>query len=73
MDDCLQEHGLNIDWTLGPLDYFLDHSFKSFFEPFFLLDHFITGGGADHKCLGRGGRQAVVTEGGVQDGLVERR
>ena len=41
----------------------------------FLLDHFITGGGggADHKCLGRGGRQTVVTEGGVQDGLVERR
>ena len=55
--------GLNIDWTL----------FRSFFGPFFLLDHFITGGGGDHKCLGRGGRQTVVTEGGVQDGLVERR
>ena len=66
MDDCLQEHRVK---------YRLDHwtLFRSFFGPFFLLDHFITGGGADHKCLGRGGRQTVVTEGGVQDGLVERR
>ena len=69
MDDCFKEHRVKYrldHWTLGPLDYFLDHFFRSFFGPFFLLDHFITGGGgADHKCLGRVGRQTVVTEGGV--------
>ena len=59
--------GLNIDWTIGP-----------FLDPFLGLFFFWTilsrgGGRADHKCLGRGGRQTVVTEGGVQDGLVERR
>ena len=37
-----------MDWTIGPLDYFLDY----------FLDHFIRGGGgeADHKYIGRDGR-----------------
>ena len=66
--------GLNIDWTIGPLDYFLDHFLDPFLGLFFFWTILSRGGGrADHKCLGRGGRQTVVTEGGVQDGLVERR
>ena len=48
-------------------DCLQEHRVKFSFGPFY------HGGGADHKCLGRGGRQTVVTEGGVQDGLVERR
>ena len=40
--------GLNVDWTIGPLNHwtiFWDHFFRSCFGPFFLLDHFIGGGG----------------------------
>ena len=35
-----KEHKEHMDWTIGPLDYFLDY----------FLDHFIRGGGgeADH-------------------------
>ena len=61
--------GLNIDWTIGPLDHWTI-SWTLFLDPFLGLFFFwailsLGGGDADHKCLRRGGRQTVVTEGGV--------
>ena len=59
MDDYLQEHRVKYrldHWTLG---LFLGPFFRSFFGPFFLLDHFITGGGK--------GRPQVLREGWEAD------
>ena len=63
-----------MDLVIGPLDYFLDHFF---FLPFY------RGGGpplglreewdAVHQYLGRGERQTIVTQGGVEDELLVRR
>ena len=58
-------------WTLG-----------LFFGPFFFFYHFIEGGpplglreewDAVHQYLGRGERQTIVTQGGVEDELLVRR
>ena len=65
--------GLNIDWTIGPLDYFLDHFLDPFLGLFFFWTILSRGGEGRPQVLRGGGRQTVVTEGGVQDGLVERR
>ena len=61
-----------MDLVIGSLDYFLDH----------FLDHFIEGApplglreewDAVHQYLGRGERQTIVTQGGVEDELLVRR
>ena len=62
-------------WTLGRLDYFIGLFFGLF------LDHFIGGGGrplvlkegwdAVYQYSGRGEKQTVVTEGGVEDEQLE--
>ena len=50
--------GLNIDWTIGPLDYFLDH----FLDPFLGLFFFWT-----ILSRGGGGRPQVLREGWAAD------
>ena len=65
----MEKYGLG-HWTLG-----------LFFGPFFFY-HFIEGGpplglreewDAVHQYLGRGERQTIVTQGGVEDELLVRR
>ena len=67
-----------MDRTIGPLDYFVDFFLDHFLDHFLdlLFDHFIKGApplvlregwDAVYQYLGRGERQTVVTQGGVED------
>ena len=67
-----------MDWTIGPLDYFLDIFWTTFWTIFWTFFSTILSKGppplvlregwdAVYQYLGRGERQTVVTQGGVED------
>ena len=67
-----------MDWTIGPLDYFWDIFWTTFWTIFWTFFSTILSKGrpplvlregwdAVYQYLGRGERQTVVTQGGVED------
>ena len=58
-----------MDWTIGPLDYFLNHFIGEGGRPLVRRE----GWDAVYQYSGRDGRQIVVTEGGAEDELLVRR
>ena len=67
-------------WTIRLLDYILNNFFNLFFGLFFSFRTILSWGGkllvlrerwdAINQYSGRGGRQIVATEGGVEDELL---